>query len=143
MILHFLCKRMKAKNTLLPVQTLLQSSGKLLDISEPVVMGILNATPDSFYNQGKGSQIDELLFLAEKMIKDGAAILDIGGVSTRPGAAAVAISEEIKRVLPIVKAIHEKFPETWISCDTYHATVAETVVAAGANIINDISAGGF
>ncbi|HYD20293.1 MAG TPA: dihydropteroate synthase, partial [Flavipsychrobacter sp.] len=78
---------MKAKNTLLPIHTSLQSRGRLLDISEPIVMGILNATPDSFYNKGADSDVSSLLGTAEQVLKDGATILDIGGASTKPGAA--------------------------------------------------------
>ena len=76
---------MKAKNTLLPIHTSLQSRGRLLDISEPIVMGILNATPDSFYNKGEESDTSSLLRKAEQMLKEGATILDIGGASTIPG----------------------------------------------------------
>lgn len=134
---------MDAKNTLLPVQSLLQSRGKLLEISKPIVMGILNATPDSFYNQGRQSQLDELLQEAEKMLEEGATILDIGGISTRPEAPTVTYEEELQRVLPVLQAIHSRFPEVWLSVDTYRASMAEAAVAEGAAIINDISGGRF
>lgn len=134
---------MMVKNTLLPVQTLLQSKGRLMDISTPVVMGILNATPDSFYNKGRDSSIDNLLRLGETMLRDGAAILDIGGASTKPGAAELSIDEELKRVIPVVEQLHNTFPEAWISIDTYHSRVAKEAVAAGASIVNDVSAGRF
>lgn len=134
---------MDAKNTLLPVQSLLQSRGKLLEISKPVVMGILNATPDSFYNQGRKSQLDELLGEAEKMLEAGATLLDIGGISTRPDAATVTCEEELQRVLPVIQAIHTRFPDVWLSVDTYHASMAVAAVAEGASIINDISGGRF
>lgn len=129
------------KNTLLPVQTTLQSKGQLLDLSEPIVMGILNATPDSFYNKGKESSLADLMRNAAKMLDEGAKILDIGGVSTKPGSEIIEIEEELKRVIPVVEAIHQKYPDAWLSVDTYHSRVAKEAVAAGANIINDVSSG--
>lgn len=134
---------MTSKNTLLPVQTTLQSRGRLLDISKPVVMGILNATPDSFYNKGKESSLPELIKKAEKMLNDGATILDIGGASTKPGSEMINEAEELNRVLPIVNALHEKFPQAWLSVDTYNARVAKEAVNAGVAIVNDVSAGRF
>ncbi len=134
---------MNFKNTLLPIQTTLQSKGRLLDISQPVVMGILNATPDSFYNKGQDSDAESLLRNAEKMLNDGAAILDIGGVSTKPGAALISADEELSRLLPAFEAIHNRFPDAWLSVDTYNAVTAKEAVAAGASIINDVSAGRF
>ncbi len=131
------------QNTLLPVQTTLQSKGRLLDISKPVIMGILNATPDSFYNKGRESGLDELLRSAEKMLKDGAAILDIGGASTKPGAEIISKDEELKRVIPVISTIHRHFPDAWLSVDTYNAVVAKEAVDAGASIVNDVSAGRF
>jgi dihydropteroate synthase len=130
---------MESKNTLLPVQTTLQSKGKLLDLSTPAVMGILNATPDSFYNKGKGSSIDELLHTAERMLNEGATILDIGGASTRPNADVVPVDEELGRVVPVVAAIHKRFPDAWLSVDTFHSKVAAEAVSAGAYMINDVS----
>ena len=132
---------MSAKSTFLPVQTILQSKGRLLDLSSPIVMGILNATPDSFYNKGRENSISDLLKKAEKMLKDGALILDIGGASTKPGAAIIDIHEELERVIPVVENIHLHFPNAWLSIDTYHAKVAEEAVYAGASIVNDVSSG--
>ncbi len=129
------------KNTLLPVQTSLQSRGRLLDLSRPVVMGILNVTPDSFYTRGKNNSIPGMLHQAEQMLSEGAAILDVGGASTRPGAVPVSVTEETDRVVPVVEALRKQFPDAWISIDTYHARVARAAVAAGASIVNDISAG--
>jgi dihydropteroate synthase len=134
---------MIAKNTVLPVQTTLQSKGRLLDISTPVVMGILNATPDSFYNKGRESSIDDLVRNAAKMLDEGATILDIGGASTKPGADIIAPDEELRRVIPVIEAVHKKYPEAWLSVDTYHSTVAKEAVAAGASIVNDVSSGRF
>jgi len=104
-------------------------------------MGILNATPDSFYNQGKDSDPEALLRMGEKMLRDGAVILDIGGASSSPGSTLPSEDEELKRVLPVIEKIYARFPEAWISVDTLHAKVAREAVAAGASIINDISAG--
>lgn len=132
---------MSFKNTVLPVETTLQSKGRLLDISTPVVMGILNATPDSFYNQGRDSDADGILRNAERMLKDGATILDVGGASTKPGSAIIAPDEELQRVIPVVEALHKHFPEVWLSVDTYHSKVALEAVNAGASIINDVSSG--
>lgn len=134
---------MSFKNTLLPVYTTLQSKGRLLDISKPVVMGILNATPDSFYNKGRNSSADELLKTAERMLNEGATILDIGGASTKPGAAIINHEEETSRVLPAIDSIMREFPEAWLSVDTYNSQTAKAAVAAGASIINDVSSGAF
>ena len=134
---------MNFKNTLLPIQTTLQSKGRLLSLARPVVMGILNATPDSFYNQGRDSDMDGLLRSAERMLRDGATILDVGGATTRPGAALMPAAEEADRVVPVVQAIRRRFPDAWLSVDTYNAPVAEAAVAAGADIVNDVSSGRF
>lgn len=134
---------MSFKNTLLPIQTTLQSKGRILDLAQPVVMGILNATPDSFYNKGRDSDTDSLLKIAEKMIRDGAAILDIGGATTKPGAALIDAQQELDRVIPIIELIYKHFPDVWLSTDTYNASVAKEAVAAGVSIINDVSAGRF
>jgi dihydropteroate synthase len=132
---------MSFKNTVLPVQTTLQSKGRILSLEKPLVMGILNATPDSFYNKGRDSGTVELLRNAEKMLKEGAAILDIGGASTKPGSPIIEIKEELDRILPAIEAIHKHFPDAWLSCDTYHSATAKEVVTAGVDIINDVSSG--
>ncbi len=132
---------MNFKNTVLPVQTTLQSKGRLLDLSTPVVMGILNATPDSFYNKGRDSSLDQLVKRAGEMLEAGATILDIGGASTKPGAPIIDIEEELRRVIPLVEALHKKYPDAWLSVDTYHSRLAEEAVAAGASIVNDVSSG--
>lgn len=132
---------MSFKNTVLPVETTLQSRGRLLDISTPIVMGILNATPDSFYNQGRDSDTDSILRNAERMLGEGAKILDVGGASTKPGSAIIDADEELKRVIPVIQAINKRFPEAWMSVDTYHSKVAMEAVNAGASIINDVSSG--
>ncbi len=119
----------------------LNCNGRLLVIDEPLIMGIINATPDSFYEASRQQTVDAILHQAEKMIKDGADILDIGGQSTRPGSTAIGAEEELKRVIGPIAAIHQNFPETFISVDTYFSSVAKEAVPAGASIINDISAG--
>jgi dihydropteroate synthase len=137
------CFSMGFKNTHLPVAALLQSKGNLLDLSQPVVMGIINTNPDSFYERSRKEHLDSILLQAEKMISEGAVILDIGGASTRPGAPRVLPGEEQERILPAIETISRLFPGTWISADTYHASVAESAIQAGAHLINDISAGIF
>ena len=134
---------MNVKNTLLPVKTLLQSKGRLLDLSKPVVMGILNATPDSFYNKGRESSLDDLLCNAETMLSEGAAVLDIGGATTKQGSEWINADEELGRILPVIKEIHKRFPDAWLSCDTYNSKVAASVVCEGVSIINDVSGGRF
>ncbi len=119
----------------------LNCSGRLLVVNKPLVMGIINTTPDSFYDTSRKQTIDAILKQAEMMINDGAAILDIGGQSTRPGSQVVGAEEELKRVIPAIEAIQQNFPEIFMSADTYYARVAREAVAAGASIINDISAG--
>jgi dihydropteroate synthase len=116
----------------------LNCKGKLFVIDRPVIMGIINATPDSFY---KGNINDDILLLATKMVGGGAAILDIGGQSTRPGSDRITAREELKRVLPIIEIINKNFPDIIISIDTYSGKVATGAVEAGASMVNDISAG--
>jgi dihydropteroate synthase len=115
--------------------------GKLVSIDEPVVMGIINATPDSFYEGHLKLNSEGILALADKMIQDGATILDIGGLSTRPGSNPVSVQEETDRVLPLIEAIHNAYPKIILSIDTYNSPVAQAAVNAGASIINDISGG--
>lgn len=119
----------------------LNCKGRLLLIDKPVVMGIINTTPDSFYAASRQQNTDAILQKAELMVKDGATILDIGGQSTRPGSVVVGKEEELKRVIKPIEAISKNFPEIFISIDTYYAAVAKEAVEAGASIVNDISAG--
>ncbi len=113
----------------------------LLDLTKPRIMGILNITPDSFYEGSRFTDLSKILTQTEKMLSAGAAFLDIGGHSTRPGASPVSEDEELKRVLPVVEAIIHNFPETSISIDTFRASVAQQCVEAGAVIVNDVSGG--
>jgi dihydropteroate synthase len=119
----------------------LNIKGKLTEISSPWVMGILNSTPDSFYDGGLHFDINSALHQCEKMLKEGAQIIDIGGHSSKPGANWVSEDEEIKRTLPLIEAVLKKFPETIISIDTFQSKVANEALSAGASIVNDISAG--
>ncbi|MDX1391161.1 MAG: dihydropteroate synthase [Rheinheimera sp.] len=110
-----------------------------LDLSRPVVMGILNVTPDSFSDGGKFTQCDAALRQAEQMLNEGAAILDIGGESTRPGAAEVSAAQELTRVIPVIEALRQRF-DCVISVDTSKAAVMSAAVQAGADMINDVRA---
>lgn len=132
---------MSFKNTVLPVQTTLQSRGRLLDLSTPVVMGILNATPDSFYNKGKESSTADIIANATRMLDEGATILDIGGASTRPNAEIISVEEELQRIIPAIEGILKQHPDTWLSIDTYNSETAIAAVKAGALIVNDVSSG--
>jgi dihydropteroate synthase len=119
----------------------LNCKGKLISTKIPLVMGIINATPDSFYEGNLVKGMDGILALAEKMVTDGATILDIGGQSTRPNSNRISVEEELARVIPVLKMIHTHFPETVISIDTYQSKVALAAVQAGASMVNDISGG--
>ncbi len=120
---------------------LLNCKGRIHTLSQPVVMGIVNTTPDSFFTESRKQAVDEVLWKVEQMLQDGAAMIDIGGQSTRPGSQRVPLEEEIRRVLPAVEAIARRFPEVFISIDTFYAKVAQLTVEAGASLVNDVSAG--
>jgi len=115
--------------------------GKLIDLTTPKIMGILNLTPDSFYDGGLYNNTDRALAQTEKMLLEGATFIDIGGASSKPGAVEISTDEELARVLPVIEEIHKTFPETIISIDTYRSDVAKLAVAAGAAMVNDISGG--
>lgn len=119
----------------------LNHGGTLLDFDSPKIMGIVNLTPDSFYTKGINNSVTGALFLAEKMLAEGAHVLDLGGQSSRPGAALTGPETEIQRVVPAIEAIIKRFPGALVSVDTFHAPVAKAAVEAGACIVNDISAG--
>ncbi|EGQ9312715.1 dihydropteroate synthase [Vibrio vulnificus] len=118
---------------------ILRSQKKSLDLSFPVVMGILNVTPDSFSDGGQFNALDAALVQAERMIAAGVSIIDIGGESTRPGAPEVSLEEELKRVIPAIQAIRQKH-DVWISIDTSKAEVMKQAIEAGADLINDVRA---
>jgi dihydropteroate synthase len=122
-------------------QTTLNCGGKLLDISKPVVMGILNTTPDSFFEGSRVSGETAIVQRAERMLTEGVSILDIGGMSSRPGATIIEEAEEMRRVIPAIEAVIKAFPQAIISVDTIRANVARAAVGVGARIVNDISAG--
>lgn len=124
-----------------PRPPLLNCRGRLLDLSRPQVMGILNLTPDSFSDGGQYATTARALERVGEMLAEGATIIDIGGASSRPGAAVVSPEEEWARIAEVVAAIPQSYPQALVSIDTFHASVAERALAAGAHIINDISAG--
>lgn len=119
----------------------LNCKGFLLDLTMPKIMGILNITPDSFFDGGKYTSIKNALKQTEKMLREGADIIDVGGASSRPNAPIISVSEEFNRVIPIIKAITTHFPSTITSIDTVYSKVADAAIFEGAAIINDISAG--
>jgi len=130
-----------AKDTFFHKKVTLNAGGKLLDLSTPQVMGIINLTPDSFFADSRKQSVDSALQQAGKMLTDGAAFLDIGAYSSRPGAADISIQEEMDRLLPVVEAITNAYPDAILSVDTFRAQVAEAAIKAGAHLINDISGG--
>lgn len=119
----------------------LNCKGRLIVAEKPLVMGIINLTPDSFYKGSRMSEYDAILHKAEQMLREGAAILDIGGQSTRPGSDLVSEEEELKRIVGHIDRLHQQLPEAVISIDTFYSRVASAAVAAGASIVNDISGG--
>jgi len=119
----------------------LNAKGNLLAVNRPLVMGILNRAPDSFYSGSRFPDDTEFLVRAEKMIEDGADWLDIGGQSTRPGAALIGQEEELARVVGAIHLLHSRWPQIPLSVDTWYARVAQEAVAAGASLVNDISGG--
>lgn len=119
----------------------LNCKGKLIDLQTPKVMGILNVTPDSFYDGGQFKNQDDILKQVEKMLTQGATFIDVGAYSSKPNAAFVEENEELKRIIPIVSLLFKTFPEINISIDTFRSKVAKQCIEAGAAIINDISAG--
>jgi dihydropteroate synthase len=119
----------------------LNCKGRLLSWKEPIVMGVLNLTPDSFYSGSRIRSEDELISQAEKMLLDGASILDLGGLSSRPGSNEISEDAELERVVPAISLLASRFPSAIISVDSYRYKVAESALNAGASIINDIGAG--
>ena len=115
--------------------------GSLIDLSMPRVMGVLNITPDSFFDGGKYKDEKSMLTQVEKMLKEGATFIDVGAYSSRPGAAHVTEAEELRRILPVVDVLLKEFPESILSIDTFRSSVAKETVQLGAAIINDISGG--
>jgi len=121
----------------------LSIKGQFYQWNQPLIMGILNATPDSFYSNSRVISLQEILERAGEMLQEGADIIDIGGQSTRPGADLLSADQELERVLPVVQLLVKEFPQAILSIDTFYAEVAQQCLDAGAHIINDISAGDF
>ena len=124
-----------------PAQTLRCPGGRVLDLRHPQVMGILNLTPDSFYEGSRVASAADLLRRAEAMLKAGAAVLDLGSYSSRPGAEHISEDEEKRRLMPALEAVRREFSDAFLSVDTFRSGVATEAVAAGADILNDISGG--
>lgn len=122
----------------------LRCGNQIIDCSTPLVMGIMNATPDSFYAQSRiGDHLALAVDMAGQMLSEGATFLDIGGMSTRPGAKEIPVEVELERVIPVVEAIHNAFPYAILSIDTYRSIVADQACVSGVTMINDISGGQF
>jgi dihydropteroate synthase len=119
----------------------LNCKGRLLSWNVPIVMGVLNMTPDSFYSGSRINSEEMLIRQAEKMLTEGAAILDLGGLSSRPGAQEITVEAEMERVIPAISLLSSRFPQAFISVDSYRYAVAKAALDAGASIINDIGAG--
>lgn len=120
---------------------ILNCRGRLLDLSTPVVMGVLNSTTDSFYSGSRVTEVREAVNRGLQMLALGASIIDIGGMSTRPGAVELSVQQEMDQVIPIITELRANAPEAFISVDTYRTEVARAALYSGANIINDISGG--
>jgi dihydropteroate synthase len=116
-------------------------NGTLVDVSMPKIMGILNITPDSFYDGGRFKNETSILNQVERMLSEGATFIDVGAYSSRPGADHVSEAEEMKRIVPVIELIAKQFPEIILSIDTFRSEVAKQCIKAGAAMINDISAG--
>lgn len=132
---------MTAKDTFFQVKKTLNVGGKIIDLSQPKVMGIINITPDSFFAGSRMQSEKDILQQAEKMLSEGADFLDLGAYSSRPGATDISTEEEENRLIPAIKSIRANFPEALLSIDTFRAAIAEKAIENGAHIINDISGG--
>jgi len=129
------------QSKLFSVNKTLQVQGKIIDLNSPKVMGILNVTPDSFYDGGRYIEGSTFLKQAEKMIREGADFIDVGGYSSRPGAVDIPEDEELARVIPVIQAIKKEFPTVILSIDTFRSKIAIAAVNEGAAVVNDISGG--
>lgn len=119
----------------------LNAKGRLIILDEPIVMGIINCTPDSFHEGSRAEKIEDAVNKAAAMLEQGAAIIDIGGQTTRPNSVKISAAIELERVIPVIRAILDRFPEALISIDSFYAQVAKEAVDAGAAMVNDVSAG--
>ena len=127
------------EDTIFPSNKSIVAGDKFIDLSTPIVMGIVNVTPDSFYRGSRATSINIILERVKNMLMEGATILDIGGYSSRPGATDISIQEETDRVEPVIRAIIREFPDATVSIDTFRSHVAKVAIENGATIINDIS----
>ncbi len=134
-------KTMTDKDTFFKPKHTLNVGGLIIDLAEPKVMGILNLTPDSFYEGSRTQSDKDISIVAEQMLADGVDFLDLGAYSTRPGADDISVDEELERLLPAIRNIKREFPQAILSVDTFRASVAEKAIDCGAHIINDISGG--
>jgi dihydropteroate synthase len=132
---------LEAKDTPFSSKNTLNLGGKLYHVGDPLVMGILNVTPDSFYDGNRHYRSDSMVRKVQQLIQEGADIIDIGGYSSRPGAEDIPVKEEIERVLPAIEASKSQAADLPVSIDTFRAEVAEKALNAGADMINDISGG--
>ncbi len=144
---HLPCKQLMSnitdKNTSFLSNRNLYLGDNMLSLDNPIVMGILNITDDSFYDGGKYRSENEILKQTERMLIEGASIIDIGAVSTRPGAVEIPENKELEKLIFTIKSILKRFPKAIISIDTYRSNIADVVINEGAKIINDISGGTF
>ena len=132
---------MARQNTAFSTNKTLNIKGRLVDLTTPKIMGILNVTPDSFFDGGRYMDEGKILSQVEKMLIEGATFIDVGGYSSRPNAEDISTVEELRRALFAIRVILKTFPETWISIDTFRSEVANAALAEGAVMVNDISAG--
>jgi len=129
------------KDTFFYTKKASSARGKLIDWSNPIVMGIINATPDSFFDGGENDTVEKALNKADQLILAGADIIDVGGYSSRPDATDISIEEEISRIEPVIKAIRQKYPSILLSIDTFRSAVAQKAIDCGVDMVNDISGG--
>lgn len=127
------------ENTKIHSKQSIRINDKLTDLSTPLIMGIINNTPDSFYSTSRINNINDIIVKVSKMKKEGASIIDVGGYSSRPGAKNISVKTEINRIIPTIELISDKFPNLIISVDTFRSKVADLALKKGAHIINDIS----
>jgi dihydropteroate synthase len=132
---------MADKNTVFQQKLSLNINGKLMDLSKPKIMGILNLTPDSFYDGGKNNNLSGAVKKTEQLLTEGADIIDLGAYSSRPGAEHITETEELERLLPVLNALTNEFPKAIISIDTFRSFIAKVAIGEGAHIVNDISGG--
>jgi dihydropteroate synthase len=132
---------MADKNTVFQQKLTLNVRGTLMDLSKPKIMGVLNLTPDSFYDGGRNNSLADALRKTEQLLSEGADILDLGAYSSRPGAEHITEELEFERMIPVIRAIAKEFPKALLSIDTFRSGIAKAAVGEGADMVNDISAG--